>query len=141
MSAFDYFKAKFRIGLQIMHGFKRQDVPQAANTRLGLPVQRPKRADASMYQDVAVFRGTAQTTDRSLSFVETVPTAQHLSISCSGNNISLSRRHTIADYGFRVMDDQNRFLPPIELLIVIAINLAVGGFAYYAFRLWGLFGS
>jgi hypothetical protein len=24
---------------------------------------------------------------------------------------------------------------------VIAINLAVGGFAYYAFRLWGLFGS
>ncbi len=40
-----------------------------------------------------------------------------------------------------MMDDQNRFLPPIELLIVIAINLAVGGFAYYAFRLWGLFGS
>jgi hypothetical protein len=37
------------------------------------------------------------------------------------------------------MDPQNRFLPPIELLIVIAINLAVVGFAYYAFRLWGLF--
>ena len=55
--------------------------------------------------------------------------------------ISLSRRHTIADYGFRVMEDQNRFLPPIELLIVIAINLAVVAFGYYAFRLWGLFGS
>jgi hypothetical protein len=37
------------------------------------------------------------------------------------------------------MDDQNRFFPPIELLIVIAINLAVVALGYYAFRLWGLF--
>jgi hypothetical protein len=35
------------------------------------------------------------------------------------------------------MDDQNRCLPPIELLIVIAINLAVVAIGYYAFRLWG----
>jgi hypothetical protein len=40
---------------------------------------------------------------------------------------------------FLVMDDQNRFFPPIELLIVIAINLAVVALGYYAFRLWGLF--
>jgi hypothetical protein len=93
--------------------------------------------------EVAVFGGADQTTDRSLALlgVLTVPTAQHLSFSFCGNNISLSQRHRIADYGSAVMDDQNRFLPPIELLIVIAINLAVGGFAYYAFRLWGLFGS
>jgi hypothetical protein len=49
---------------------------------------------------------------------------------------SLSRCHIIADYDFVVMDEQNRFLPPIELLVVLAINLAVGAFAYYAFRLW-----
>jgi hypothetical protein len=39
------------------------------------------------------------------------------------------------------MDPQNRFFPPIEILIVIAINLAVVTFAYYALRLWGLFDS
>jgi hypothetical protein len=39
------------------------------------------------------------------------------------------------------MDNQNRFLPPIELLIVIAINFAALAFAYYAFRLWGLLAS
>ena len=41
----------------------------------------------------------------------------------------------------RSMDDQNHFFPPIELLIVIAINVAVVALGYYAFRLWGLFAS
>ncbi len=40
-----------------MHGFKRQDVPQAADTKPDLPVQRAKRAGASMHRDVAVFAG------------------------------------------------------------------------------------
>jgi hypothetical protein len=35
------------------------------------------------------------------------------------------------------MDDHNRFFPPIELLIVIAINLTVVAIGYYAFRLGG----
>jgi hypothetical protein len=39
------------------------------------------------------------------------------------------------------MDDRDRFFPPIELLIVIAINLAVVAIGYYAIRLWGLFAS
>jgi hypothetical protein len=39
------------------------------------------------------------------------------------------------------MDDRHRFFPPIELLIVIAINLSVVAIGYYAFRLWGFFAS
>jgi hypothetical protein len=33
------------------------------------------------------------------------------------------------------------FFPPIELLIVIAVNLAVVAIGYYAFSLWGFFVS
>jgi hypothetical protein len=33
------------------------------------------------------------------------------------------------------------FFPPIERLIVIAINLAVVAIGYYAFSLWGFFAS
>jgi hypothetical protein len=33
------------------------------------------------------------------------------------------------------------FFPPIERLIVIAINLAVVAIGYCAFRLWGFFAS
>jgi hypothetical protein len=36
-----------------------------------------------------------------------------------------------------LVDGRPKSLPPIELLIVIAINLAVVAIGYYAFRLWG----
>jgi hypothetical protein len=36
---FDDFKAKFRIRRQVMHNFEGRDLPQAADTRLDLPVQ------------------------------------------------------------------------------------------------------
>lgn len=33
--------------------------------------------------------------------------------------------------------DKKRFLPPIELMIVLAINAVVAIFVYYSFMMWG----
>ncbi len=34
--------------------------------------------------------------------------------------------------------EKNRFLPPIELMLVLAINVVVAILAYYSFLVWGL---
>jgi hypothetical protein len=39
---------------------------------------------------------------------------------------------------FWAMDPENRFLP-IEIVIVVAINLMVAAFGYHLYRLWDLF--
>jgi hypothetical protein len=33
--------------------------------------------------------------------------------------------------------EKKRFLPPIELIIVLAINVVVAIFVYYSFMMWG----
>jgi hypothetical protein len=33
--------------------------------------------------------------------------------------------------------EKKRFLPPIELMIVLAINVVVAILAYYSFLVWG----
>jgi len=33
--------------------------------------------------------------------------------------------------------EKRRFLPPIELMIVLAINVVVGVLVYYSFLMWG----
>jgi hypothetical protein len=35
--------------------------------------------------------------------------------------------------------EKKRFLVPIELVIVLAINVVVAGFCYYAIMMWGIF--
>jgi hypothetical protein len=33
--------------------------------------------------------------------------------------------------------EKRRFLPPIELIVVLALNAVAAIFAYYAFLMWG----
>jgi hypothetical protein len=52
---------------------------------------------------------------------------------------ALARRNHLAPNGWAMaMDPQNRLLP-IEVVIVVAINLMVVAFGYHLYRLWDLF--
>jgi hypothetical protein len=64
-----------------------------------------------------------------------------------GTDVARSARFALRHFLLRLRDlpmdqfQKRRFVMPIEILIVIAINLVVVVAGYYAIMMWGLFSS
>jgi hypothetical protein len=54
-------------------------------------------------------------------------------------NLAKHIKKAASRFQMTAMDPENHFLPTIEVLMVVAINLMVVAFGYHVYRLWELF--